>query len=175
MGLNDTGTFADFMAGIEQTLLESVKQSSKAPEDFWENMQGVFVLYSTYFYSKFVYYYVAFSAAINWNEYWIRGLLSFHVICLLIILLTRKCFEIQMFMFIMITVMVFLSEWLNSFCSLHWRLFSTQNYFDEHGVFAGTLYSGPLLLISFIQLVNVHELSFTEISDVIYFFLFPLF
>ena len=43
---------------------------------------------------------------------------------------------------------------LNTYCFNNWSLFSKQNYFDEHGVFASNLYAGPLLLICLFQLVS---------------------
>jgi hypothetical protein len=33
------------------------------------------------------------------------------------------------------------------------RLFSTQNYFDQHGVFASALWSAPLLFTAFVILL----------------------
>lgn len=45
------------------------------------------------------------------------------------------------------------AESLNGLAAKHWRLFSTQNYFDEHGVFASALFSTPLLFTAFVILL----------------------
>jgi hypothetical protein len=42
--------------------------------------------------------------------------------------------------------LVFCAERINSLGSEYWEKFSTQNYFDERGVFISTLYSVPLIL-----------------------------
>eukprot|EP01041_Mallomonas_annulata_P005430 gene5430-10885_t len=133
-------TFPEFMGGIEETLTRLVKESSKMPTDMSEHWQ-------------------AFSAAIDWKEPWIRGLLMFHIICISVTLLFRKHYEVQAILFLFLTALVFLSESINSYCSEHWRLFSNQNYFDQHGVFSGIMFSGPLLLICFFQLINALVLA----------------
>ncbi|KAJ6291531.1 hypothetical protein OIU76_023581 [Salix suchowensis] len=35
-----------------------------------------------------------------------------------------------------------------------WRSFASQNYFDPHGVFLSVVWSGPLLIIATIILIN---------------------
>lgn len=37
----------------------------------------------------------------------------------------------------------------------HWEKFSGQNYFDEKGFFAATMWSGPLLIILIVVIVNM--------------------
>ena len=49
---------------------------------------------------------------------------------------------------------VYLAERLNSFMGENWKSFAGQNYFDPQGVFLSVLWSGPLLVISIIILVN---------------------
>ncbi len=39
------------------------------------------------------------------------------------------------------------SERLNALAGAHWRSFSSQNYFDTRGTFAGILWCGPLVLL----------------------------
>ncbi len=46
------------------------------------------------------------------------------------------------------------AERLNRLAGRHWQRFAKQNYFDEHGVFAGALLGAPLLLIMFVILVR---------------------
>ncbi|TQD94907.1 hypothetical protein C1H46_019453 [Malus baccata] len=49
---------------------------------------------------------------------------------------------------------VYLAERLNTFLRANWKSFAGQDYFDEGGVFLSTLWSGPLLIIAIIILVN---------------------
>lgn len=43
---------------------------------------------------------------------------------------------------------------LNDMARRHWTLFAGQNYFDPSGIFVSTMFSGPLLLIMFVVLLN---------------------
>lgn len=47
-----------------------------------------------------------------------------------------------------------LSEIINTYLRHRWQEFSTQNYFDEHGIFMGVMWSGPLLILGFTMLVS---------------------
>lgn len=96
----------------------------------------------------------AFTSAIDWNEDWIRYLLAFHVILLVLTILFRKNVNFQTGIFFLITVLVSMSEYINAYCSEHWREFSSQDYFDKHGVFAGSVFAAPLLGIALFQLVS---------------------
>ncbi|KAL2926659.1 Transmembrane protein 18 [Bienertia sinuspersici] len=49
---------------------------------------------------------------------------------------------------------VYLAERLNQFLGAHWQSFATQNYFDPHGIFFSVLWSGPLLIIAMLILIN---------------------
>ncbi|KAL2893636.1 Transmembrane protein 18 [Bienertia sinuspersici] len=49
---------------------------------------------------------------------------------------------------------VYLAERLNGFLGTHWQSFATQNYFDPYGVFISVLWSGPLLIIAMLILIN---------------------
>ncbi|EMS66608.1 hypothetical protein TRIUR3_06373 [Triticum urartu] len=49
---------------------------------------------------------------------------------------------------------VFLAEKLNTFLGQNWKSFSSQNYFDPQGLFISVMWSGPLLLITILILVN---------------------
>lgn len=135
-GGEEGGDFGDFMKGIEESMLHMMKESAKVPETAMEQWQ-------------------AFAAAIDWSETWIRGLLGFHVAMLFVAFLTRNSINAQTVLFLLICGLIFISEYLNTYCAANWQLFARQNYFDPHGVFAGTLYAGPLLIIALFQLVSV--------------------
>ncbi|KAL6551591.1 hypothetical protein OROGR_007745 [Orobanche gracilis] len=49
---------------------------------------------------------------------------------------------------------VYLAERLNQFLVRNWRSFAGQNYFDPNGLFLSVLWSGPLLVIAIVILVN---------------------
>jgi hypothetical protein len=135
LGEEGSGDFGDFMSSIEQSMLNMMKETAKAPETAMEHWQ-------------------AFSAAVDWTETWIRCLLSFHLVLLTIVVLTRKNVNAQTVLFLFICALAFLSEHLNTYCAANWASFSKQNYFDKHGAFAGIMYAGPLLIIGLFQLVS---------------------
>ena len=96
---------------------------------------------------------VAFTSAVDWSETWLRGLACFHIILLLIVIMTRHDATIQSGLFLYICFLVFLAEYLNDFCANNWESFASQNYFDKNGIFAAVVYAGPLLIIALIQMV----------------------
>ncbi|KAF3521661.1 hypothetical protein F2Q69_00047645, partial [Brassica cretica] len=49
---------------------------------------------------------------------------------------------------------VYFAESLNRLLRKNWKSFSTQNYFDPHGVFLSVIWSGPLLVIAMIILIS---------------------
>lgn len=145
------GDFGDFMKSIEESMVHMMKESANAPQTAMEHWN-------------------AFSSAVDWSENWIRSLLVFHVVLLLIVVATRKNLDLQTLFFAAICLLVFCSEFLNSYCAQNWASFSKQNYFDSHGVFAGIMYSGPLLLIGLFQLVS--NLQLTAQLQIFLFFTF---
>ena len=90
----------------------------------------------------------------DWREPWIRCLLGFHVAMLVLALATRKSETAQTIIFLALMCLVFGAERLNALARAHWRTFSAQNYFDEGGFFATTIFSGPLLVVLVVVLVN---------------------
>jgi transmembrane protein 18 len=103
---------------------------------------------------SFTEHWEAFVAAVNWREHWIVGLLSFHLVYFLFVLYARKNISVQACLFVLICILVALTESLNKWANANWRVFSGQNYFDHHGAFAVTMFSGPLLFIGLVQLVS---------------------
>ncbi|OVA12309.1 Transmembrane protein 18 [Macleaya cordata] len=98
--------------------------------------------------------FIGFFHAIDWKEPWLIGLMSFHVALLLTSLMSRKNINFQMFLFLMALAGVYFAEKINIFLGNNWKSFAGQNYFDPHGVFLSALWSGPLLFISIVILVN---------------------
>ncbi|XP_019179376.1 transmembrane protein 18 [Ipomoea triloba] len=98
--------------------------------------------------------FIGFFHAIDWTEPWLVGLISFHVVLLLLAVFLRKNINSQMFLFLLALGGVYFAENLNKILAANWKSFARQNYFDAHGLFLSVLWSGPLLVISIIILVN---------------------
>jgi transmembrane protein 18 len=127
--------FSDFMSDLEGQVKDLMKKTNKAPTDAYQG-------------------WVAFSSAIDWKETWIVSLLTFHVLLFILIVVTRKRLGVQSCIFFFISILVRLAERINTYCSSHWQDFSTQNYFDKNGIFAGVLFSAPLLAMCLMMLVS---------------------
>lgn len=140
-------SFAGFVAGLEQHFTLLLKESYKAPSTFVEHVK-------------------AFTAAVDWSEPWIRGLLLFHLACLLLALGLRKNVDAQSVLFFGLCALVYFAENINSLCHQHWRAFSRQDYFDRAGVFAGVMFSGPLIAVLLVQVVNFLYLAATSLVKV---------
>ncbi|XP_061344758.1 uncharacterized protein LOC133290654 isoform X2 [Gastrolobium bilobum] len=97
--------------------------------------------------------FMGFFHAIDWKEPWLMGLLAFHVMFLLVVIISRKNTNFQMCLFLL-TSGVYLAERLNDVLGKNWKSFSGQNYFDTSGLFMSVLWSGPLLVIAMIILIN---------------------
>ncbi|XP_059452932.1 uncharacterized protein LOC132183598 [Corylus avellana] len=98
--------------------------------------------------------FLGFFHAIDWKEPWLACLMGFHIVLLLLTILSRKNVNFQMFLFLLALAGVYFAENLNRFLGQNWKSFAGQNYFDPSGVFLSTLWSGPLLVIAIIILVN---------------------
>jgi hypothetical protein len=127
--------FDYFAKDIENEVIKFMKNNQNGPKTAYEQYQ-------------------AFSAAINWNENFIVSLIAFQLIFIFLTIFTRTNVNIQTFLFFFISAAVSFSERINAYCAVNWKLFSTQNYFDKSGVFAGVMFCGPLLLLCLFQLVK---------------------
>lgn len=97
---------------------------------------------------------LAFVHAIDWTEPWIITLLATHATLLLLVLLTRKRETLQFGIFIAGVLLVWSAEYLNAWGAIHWRRFSKQDYFDKSGLFVSVVFSGPILVVNIIILVQ---------------------
>ncbi|XP_073002850.1 uncharacterized protein [Typha latifolia] len=98
--------------------------------------------------------FVGFFHAIDWKEPWLMCLLAFHVFLLLTTIFTRKYINFQLFLSILAFSGVYLAEKINTLLGKHWQSFASQNYFDPQGLFLSVLWSGPLLFVTIIIVVN---------------------
>ncbi|XP_073052722.1 uncharacterized protein [Primulina eburnea] len=98
--------------------------------------------------------FLGFFHAIDWKEPWLICLISFHVFLLLLIFASRKNVNFQMCLFLLALGGVYLAERLNRILAGNWKSFAGQNYFDSHGLFLTVVWSGPLLVMAVLILVN---------------------
>ncbi|XP_050364897.1 uncharacterized protein LOC126783466 [Argentina anserina] len=97
---------------------------------------------------------IGFFHAIDWKEPWLMCLVGFHSLFLVTAILSRNNLNFQMFLFLTALTGVYLAERFNGLLHQNWRTFAGQNYFDPNGVFVSVLWSGPLLVIAIIILIN---------------------
>eukprot|EP00232_Nephroselmis_pyriformis_P030670 CAMPEP_0182863812 /NCGR_PEP_ID=MMETSP0034_2-20130328/6850_1 /TAXON_ID=156128 /ORGANISM="Nephroselmis pyriformis, Strain CCMP717" /LENGTH=171 /DNA_ID=CAMNT_0024996051 /DNA_START=58 /DNA_END=569 /DNA_ORIENTATION=- len=95
----------------------------------------------------------AFVAAVDWTEPWILALGVFHLSVFACVFLSRHSGNAQGFIFCALLGMIWAAEHLNSVAADNWEAFSTQNYFDKHGLFLSVIYSGPLMFATIAVLV----------------------
>ncbi|CAN0855322.1 Transmembrane protein 18 [Linum grandiflorum] len=138
--------------------------------------------------------FVGFFHAVDWTERWLMGMIGFHVLLLIVAVITRRKTNFQMGLFLLtsidphdtyslpdldvvryckpavlgkiwllqpiwvsksiIVAMVRFAEILNGMLRSNWRSFATQNYFDPQGLFLSAVWSGPLLVIACLILIN---------------------
>ncbi|CAK0787368.1 hypothetical protein CVIRNUC_010588 [Coccomyxa viridis] len=96
----------------------------------------------------------AFAAAVDWTEPWIIGVLATHCLLLVLVLVFRKNWNLNMIIMVAAAAAVYNAQRINSYLHRHWAAFARQPYFDEQGVFISALMSAPLLAIMLVQLVS---------------------
>jgi len=72
--------------------------------------------------------------------------MALHALCFATILLTRKYTNIQIVLFCTLSGIALLSERINKLGAKHWRLFSSEQYFDSYGLFIMVILSGPMMV-----------------------------
>jgi hypothetical protein len=86
---------------------------------------------------------------------WMIAIVCFHVLLLLVVILSRRIQNVQLVIFVVLCAVVFSVRYINEALRLRWQeLGFTQNYFDKHGVFISFVFSLPLLLIGMVQMVS---------------------
>ncbi|XP_039071357.1 transmembrane protein 18-like isoform X1 [Hibiscus syriacus] len=105
--------------------------------------------------------FIGFFHAIDWKEPWLMSLLAFHVVLLITTIFSRKNTNFQMCLFLLTLLGVYFAESLNRLLGDNWKKFATQNYFEPSGLFLSVLWSGPLLTIAIIILINTLFCSVT--------------
>eukprot|EP00928_Gymnodinium_smaydae_P083395 TRINITY_DN66634_c0_g1_i1.p1 TRINITY_DN66634_c0_g1~~TRINITY_DN66634_c0_g1_i1.p1 ORF type:complete len:199 (+),score=54.95 TRINITY_DN66634_c0_g1_i1:72-599(+) len=120
---------------IEDIIAKATSGKHAYTQSFWEDVQ-------------------AFGHAVDWSQdNWILGILAFEALQLLAVLAWRKHWERLGVLFVTNMIVLLCLESLNSLARRHWKSFSTQQYFDEPGAFAGVIVGLPLLINQFVILV----------------------
>ena len=153
-------SFAEFMTDINDHFSTLVQESYKAPQDAWEEWQGMYytityvdcLMYACGVYMGLL---SAFKTAVNWDEWFLMPLLGIYITLFLLVLLTRNNINFQFIIFTAIFVVVLCAQWINRICAENWRSFATQNYFQDRGTFVAVFLCAPLLAIATVQLVNI--------------------
>lgn len=136
-----SGNLAGFVSNVQDELVAMMRArnaTTTGPQGLVENVQ-------------------AFYAAVNWTESWIRGLLLFHVLMYVAAFVTRKRIKFQIAQFLILCGLVRGAERANGYLASHWKEFSTQNYFDSRGVFLGTVWCGPLIVLLLLMVMNFYK------------------
>jgi len=94
-----------------------------------------------------------FADSIDWSEPWILGLIVFHITVFIVILSFRKKAEALTPLFLLLLVLVYLSETLNIWCASNWQKFATINYFDTSGSFIAFMFALPMIFNSIVVLI----------------------
>eukprot|EP01088_Endostelium_zonatum_P016139 TRINITY_DN4239_c0_g1_i1.p1 TRINITY_DN4239_c0_g1~~TRINITY_DN4239_c0_g1_i1.p1 ORF type:complete len:177 (-),score=36.12 TRINITY_DN4239_c0_g1_i1:162-692(-) len=96
-----------------------------------------------------------FIAAVNWTEPLLLGIGAFHVLMLLLVIVTRKNFNLQVGLVFILSSIVLSATFLNDLGMKHWKSVATQAYFSPNGLFISAVLSFPLVLISILAIFNI--------------------
>uniref|UniRef100_A0A7S0QXK4 Transmembrane protein 18 n=1 Tax=Pyramimonas obovata TaxID=1411642 RepID=A0A7S0QXK4_9CHLO len=90
--------------------------------------------------------FLAFVHAVDWKEPWIIGLLGWHLMMFLIIIATRNNSGMHSMLFFLLLGLIYMAEPINDIAGDYWQLFAGQPYFDKHGLFMSSVFSGPIMI-----------------------------
>ncbi|KAH3743767.1 transmembrane protein 18-like [Pelomyxa schiedti] len=95
-----------------------------------------------------------FVDAVDWRESWIQLLVVFHVLVLVLVVITRRSTPWQCALFLITCVMAALAQPINALAQEYWEAFTSYNYFDRSGFFISMTFTAPLLICCFICVVS---------------------
>ncbi|KAI9302621.1 transmembrane protein 18-domain-containing protein [Cunninghamella echinulata] len=107
-----------------------------------------------------IYQTIEFFQAIDWSQTWLIGLVIFHIVCFLLVIILRNKHTILSYYFFILLGLAALTQPLNQYGGNHWQSFASANYFDESGIFIVSLYAFPLILNGFFTLMFILKASF---------------
>ena len=99
-----------------------------------------------------------FFLAVDWSEPWIQAMLSFHFLIwsVWVVSTMRGCSsEFKIILFVICAALCGSASLLNSLGAEHWEKFSSENYFDEHGVFLAITWCTPLVVLLLFLLLQM--------------------
>ncbi|XP_004083535.1 transmembrane protein 18 [Oryzias latipes] len=106
-----------------------------------------------------------FLLSVQWSEPWLIGLLLFHLLCLLLTVVTCKYYKAQICHFLLLVGLVYCAEYLNELAAMNWRAFSNFQYFDSKGMFISLVFSIPLLFNAMIIVVVWVYRTFSTMTE----------
>ncbi|KAL7647383.1 UNVERIFIED_CONTAM: hypothetical protein RMT77_000979 [Armadillidium vulgare] len=96
----------------------------------------------------------SFLRTIDWTEWWLLGLIVFHILLTTFTIMTRNYHAIQGFLFFGLLMSVRCSELINEYAAKNWQKFSHQQYFDSGGLFISVVFSMPILFNCLMMVIN---------------------
>ena len=128
---------SEFIRDIERSAIAEFNRENPYEQSLYSDLAGFF-------------------AAVDWanDGLWLAVFAVLHGTFFILIVGFRRIEIVQLFVFIAICALILAAESINSLLHANWREFSTQDYFDEHGVFLSCFMSGPLLALGFLQVRN---------------------
>ncbi|XP_055491221.1 transmembrane protein 18-like [Leucoraja erinacea] len=103
--------------------------------------------------------------SIQWSEPWLIGLLTFHILCFVLTLITVRFYRLQIAHFLFMIVLVYCAEYINEIAAMNWRLFSMFQYFDSNGMFISLVFSTPLLINTMIIVIMWVYRTLAEMTE----------
>ncbi|KAI9006613.1 transmembrane protein 18-domain-containing protein [Phycomyces nitens] len=103
-------------------------------------------------YAEFGEYTLQFFKSVDWSQSWLKVLVGFHVLCMVMPILLRNRHTLLSIYFFAILGLAALTSPLNSLGAEHWQKFASANYFDPSGMFIVIVYAFPLLINGFFTL-----------------------
>jgi hypothetical protein len=119
-----------------ESIVKKELRTKNMSSGFWEGLMG-------------------FYHAVDWNESWIMSIIIFQLVLFSVVIYGRNKHALQLPMLFFICGAVLVSRHLNAIGAENWKHFSSQNYFDQNGIFVGAVFAGPLLVTGFVHLIFV--------------------
>ena len=115
------------------------------PEGLWENIE-------------------AFFTAVDIHETFNRIIILFHTICFLLVIATRKSHNLQLLLFFFLLAVCYFLESLNTYLSENWKKYTSQNYFDQSGLFVCIMIGFPALCNCLLIMLYSIRNTFTSLT-----------
>eukprot|EP01060_Flectonema_neradi_P006639 TRINITY_DN14502_c0_g1_i1.p1 TRINITY_DN14502_c0_g1~~TRINITY_DN14502_c0_g1_i1.p1 ORF type:complete len:213 (+),score=35.01 TRINITY_DN14502_c0_g1_i1:48-641(+) len=120
----------------------------------WEGLQNATSAASSQAYDEAHRFYLA----VDWSERWIQAMLSFHILMWSIwfVATVRGCSsEFKITFFIICAILCGSASMLNTLGGEHWEKFSSENYFDSHGIFLAITWCTPFVVLLLFLLLQM--------------------